>query len=89
MVCSGTRQKRRATKGGTIAMQPATIQFDTELLPSAIAARHTRITQVAKSCVFFVSSTLGECRQCRHRSAVPNLHVGEPFLAGIEELIDH
>jgi hypothetical protein len=55
MVCAVTRQKLRATSGGTIAKQATTIQFDAELLPSAIAARHTRSTQVAKSCVFFVS----------------------------------
>jgi hypothetical protein len=55
MVCAGTRQKLRATRGGTIAMHATTIQFDTEWLPSAIAARHTRITQVAKIWVFFAS----------------------------------
>ena len=43
IVCSGARQKRRTTKGGTTATQATTIQFGTDVIPIAIAARHTAI----------------------------------------------
>jgi hypothetical protein len=44
IVCSGARQKRRATKGGTSAMQVTTIQFGTDVIPIAIAPTDTAIT---------------------------------------------
>ena len=52
IVCSGACQKRRATNGGTTATQATTIQSGTDVIPIAIAARHTTIAQPAKSSVF-------------------------------------
>ena len=58
IVCSGTCQNLRATKGGTRATQATTIQEGTEVTPSAIAARHTTIAQPAKRSVFVFSETM-------------------------------
>lgn len=51
IVCSGSRQKLRATKGGTTAKQATTIQVETDVTPIAIAATHTAITQATNSSV--------------------------------------
>jgi hypothetical protein len=55
IVCSGARQKFRTTRGGTTATQATTIQVGTDVIPIAIAARHTVITQAKKSTVFVFS----------------------------------
>lgn len=51
IVCSGARQKLRTTKGGTTATHATTTQFGTDVIPIAIAARQTAITQPTKSTV--------------------------------------
>ena len=58
IVCSGACQKRRATNGGTTATQATTIQFGTDVIPTAIAARHTVIAQPAKSSVLLFSENM-------------------------------
>jgi hypothetical protein len=58
IVRSGARQKLRATKGGTSAMQVTTIQFGTDVMPIAIAATHTAITQATKSSVLVFSENM-------------------------------
>jgi hypothetical protein len=55
IVCSGVRQKLRASEGGTTATQATTIQFGTDVIPIAIAARHTAIAQATKSSVLLFS----------------------------------
>ena len=53
------RAKNRANQGPPDRYAARNnIQFDTELLQSAIAARHTRITQVAKSRIFLFSENM-------------------------------
>jgi hypothetical protein len=51
IVCSGARQKLRTTKGGTTATQATTIQFRTDVIPIASAARKTAIDQAMNSSV--------------------------------------
>lgn len=51
IVCSGARQKFRTTKGGTTARQATKTQFGMDVIPIAIAARHTAVTQAPKSSV--------------------------------------
>jgi len=58
IVRSGVRQKLRTTKGGTMATQATTIQFGTDVIPIAIAARHTAITQTTKSSVLVFSESM-------------------------------
>ena len=58
IVCSGARQNLRTTKGGTTATQATTIQFGTDVIPIAIAARHTAIAQATNSSVFVFSETM-------------------------------
>ena len=58
IVCSEARQKRRATKGGTSAMQVTTIQFGTDMIPIAIATTDTAITQATKSSVLVFSENM-------------------------------
>ena len=58
IVCSGARQKVRTTRGGTTATQATTIQFVTDVMPIAIAARHTATTQVRKSAVLAFSESM-------------------------------
>ena len=60
IVCSGARQKLRTTKGGTTATQATTIQFGTDVIPIAIAARQTAIDQATNSSVLVV---LGDMRR--------------------------
>ncbi len=51
IVCSGACQKLRTTKGGTAATQTTTIQFETDVIPMAIAPRRTAIDQAKNSSV--------------------------------------
>jgi hypothetical protein len=55
IVRAGVRQNFPATRGGTTARHAITIQFETDLVSSASAVRHTTIAQVAKSCIFLDS----------------------------------
>jgi hypothetical protein len=55
IVCSGARQKLRATRGGTTAMQTTTIHCGRDVIPMEIAARHTTIAQATKSSVLVFS----------------------------------
>ena len=55
IVCSGARQKLRTTKGGMPATQATTIQFGTDVIPIAIAARKTAIDQAMNSSVLVFS----------------------------------
>ena len=58
IVCSGPRQKLRTTKGGTKAAQATTTQFETDVVPMAIAARKTAIDQAMNKSVFLVSKDM-------------------------------
>lgn len=58
IVCSGARQKFRTTKGGTTATQATTIQFRTEVLPIASAARTTANDQPMNSSVLVFSENM-------------------------------
>jgi len=58
IVRSGACQKRRATQGGTTATQATTIQYGTDVIPIAIAARHTAIAQPAKSSSLLLSENM-------------------------------
>jgi len=58
IVCSGACQKRRATQGGTTATQATTSQFGTDVIPIAMAARHTAIAQPAKSSILLFSENM-------------------------------
>ena len=58
IVCAGTRQKLRATTGGTIPTQATTIQFKTECTPIAKATRHTTVVQAAKSWILLFSENM-------------------------------
>jgi hypothetical protein len=51
IVCSEARQNCRTTKGGAMATQATTIQFGTDVIPIAIAARDTAINQATKSSI--------------------------------------
>ena len=58
MVCSGTRQKLRTTRGGTTAAPVTKIQLGTDLMPIAIAATKTAIDQAMNSSVFVFSENM-------------------------------
>ena len=58
IVCSGACQKLRTTNGGTAATQTTTIQFETEVIPKAIAATKTAIAQAMNSSVLFFSEIM-------------------------------
>ena len=58
IVGSGVRQKCRATKDGTMATQATTIQWGTDVIPIAIATRHTAIAQATKSSVLMFSESM-------------------------------
>jgi hypothetical protein len=58
IVCSGARQKVRTTKGGTTATQATTIQFGIDVIPIAIATRHTAITQATKNSILVFSEIM-------------------------------
>jgi len=57
-VCSGARQKLRTTNGGTAAMQATMIQFVTDVMPMAIAARRTATDQAMKRTVLVLSESM-------------------------------
>ena len=59
IVWSGARQKLRTTKGGTTAAHATTIQFVTDVIPIAIAARKTAMNQAMNSSVLVVSENMG------------------------------
>ena len=58
MVCSGTRQKLRTTRGGTTAMKVTMTQFAMDVIPMAIAARKTAIDHAMNSSVLVVSENM-------------------------------
>jgi hypothetical protein len=58
IVRSGARQNCRTTTGGTMAKQATTIQFGTDVIPIAIAAKQTAIIQVRKSSVLKLSEDM-------------------------------
>ncbi len=58
IVCSGARQRLRTTKGGTTATQATTTQFETDVIPTAIAARRTAIDQAMNSSVLEFSESM-------------------------------
>lgn len=64
IVCSGTRQNFRTTRGGTTAAHATTAQFVTDVNPVATATRETAIAQATKSSVLTVSEAM---KQCSHQ----------------------
>lgn len=58
IVCSGECQNLRATTGGTTATQATTIQFETDVIPSAIADTQTAIAQPARNSTLVFSENM-------------------------------
>ena|SRR6187399_2121632 len=67
IVCSGARQKYRTTKGGTTATHATTTQFETDPIPTAIAARKITIDQAMNSSVLVFSVNMKTSVATGHR----------------------